>query len=310
MPMAAVCTCKSDQAAAPNPWIYRYHPMGRGERHMGLGPAHTISLDEARELARQYRRMRLDGIDPMEARTERRINERLAAAKNVTLAHCAQGWLARNESEWAKGTANQARQHIRDYILPKIGNLPVSKIDVDHVHQVIGPLQETMLPTAMAVRSRLEGILDWAKAKGYRSGDNPAQWDGPISHLVPNGKANYVAEPHKALPFAEMGQFMATLRGYRHKHSGERPIVSYQLDFVIMTAVRKQQAEKARWSDIDRETRIWTCPWQDTKTGKSHQEVAIIVPLNESAMAILREMEAQQTAQGTTSEPSLRPSPN
>jgi integrase len=309
-------------------WIFRYHPAGRGERHMGLGPTHTISLDEARELARACRQQRLDGIDPIEARKAQKIAAQLEASKNVTFADCAATWIELQSRGWAPSTTKGANQVFRDHVNPKLGNIPVNKIDVRLVCEVLEPLYQKLRPTAFTARMHIAGILDWAKAKGFREGDNPASWQGPIKILLPDFY-DHTTDHHSALPFEEIGRFMASLRAYRHKNKPEtwsehytivrkdrggklqqqkrkrapegRSVPACLLEFIILTAVRSQQGVGLRWDEIDMNSKIWTCPWQRTKTGKK-TKTAHVIPLSEPAMAILEEMQRQQAADGTAGE--------
>ncbi len=221
-------------------WIFRY-VMHSKARVMGLGPLDTIGLAEARERARACRQQVHDGMDPLDARKERRVAAQIEAASHVTLRVAAQEYMDRNASSWAPSTACQAERMIRTYLYPSLGDLPVHAINVGHVHAVLKPIHETKPPTSKTVRMYLEGILAWATAREYRKGDNPATWSGPISTLLPNVKKIHSPTHLAALPFNEIGKFVADLRAHREGWSGtERPVPAYILEFIILTAVRKR----------------------------------------------------------------------
>jgi hypothetical protein len=188
-------------------WIFRYHVEGRGDRQMGLGPLNTIGLAEARDRAAQCRVQRLDGIDPIEARKLATLAQEQKAAKQVSFQTCAEEWVERNSPGWVPGTLTNQKRTIRIHLDPMFGKLPVSAINIDLVETVLKPIWETMPPLGKKVLATLKGILDWATAKGYREGDNPANMKGPISVRL---KPYVHTETHLAsLPYPEIGAFMA-----------------------------------------------------------------------------------------------------
>jgi integrase len=276
---------------------------------MGLGSLNTISLDRARELARQCREQRLNGIDPIEARREQRIAQRLDDAKNVTFASCAEEWLQRKKDEWLPSTIKNVRRYLSDYVNPLIGDLPISRIDVGLVHRVLKPIYDAgKYPTAVQVRIQVEGVLDWAKVKEYRIGDNPALWDGPLLTLLPDIRHVHTTKHHAALPFREMGKFMARLRASRYQKSPRnqksadiRQMCSYLLEFGILTAIRVGEVAGARWDEMDTQKRIWTSPPESTK-GRKGKKKAHITPLSDQAIAVLQAMREAQKRDRTEGE--------
>jgi integrase len=352
---------------AAKSWLFRYNVAGR-DRQMGLGPTHTIGLAAARERARECREMRLEGVDPIEARNTKRLDDKLVAAKNVTFQQCAEGWMATKVLDWVPRRATFIKRRFELYISPKLGSLPVQKIDSDLVHQVLvqkvkddkgalKSLHEARPPTCEEVRQYIEGTLNWAIAKRYIAGDNPASLKGPIGILLTPVKKFHVVTPHPSLPFEEIGAFMAKLRAYTDDRIGsclvcssphlkemeqarrdgesfaklarrsgishtaifnhyknnhpvggrrvdaaiQRPISAYALEFVILTAVRIQQASDAKWQEFYRPVKLWSCPWQRTKTGKL-TKTDHVVPLSDPAIAVLDAMEEIQRANGIQSE--------
>ena len=286
-------------------WIFRYSRtrFGRtGGATMGLGPAHTISADAAREVARECRLQILQGIDPLEARKADRTAKQLEATKNVTFEFCAEDYIAHKLTTWAPGTARRSKQVIRDYLLPKLGKLPIAAIDHLHAEDVIKPIWEKKTVTAVFARMHLEIILDRAKAKGLRTGDNPASLKGPLGVLLHPVAEIRIVKPHASLPYQEIGAFMATLRAYKparkhHTFSAANEV----LKFTILTAVRVGQAREMHWNEVDWESRLWTCPWQRTKRGKKTKRNHL-VPLSEPALAVLKRMKDQQKADGVQSD--------
>jgi integrase len=283
-------------------WIFRYHVKGRGDRQMGLGPLHTIGLAEARDRAAACRVQRLDGIDPIEASKAVKLAQEQEAEKQVPFHQCANEWVERNSPQWGSGTKGNNERIIRIHLNPLLGELLVSAINIDWVEKVVGPIWEKIPPHAAKVLRVLARILSWAKAKGYRTGDNPADPKGPISaRLKP-----YVhkTKHNTALPYQEMGAFMAQVRNHRNRdHCGKpinrRPVIACLMEFVILTAVRHGQARSLRWDDIDWNDMTWTC--RDHKTVKQTDGQPHVIPLSKQAMTVLATMREQQATYGTDS---------
>ena len=162
-------------------WVYRYMLDGR-PRWMGLGPLAIYGLQDARARALDARRLRHEGIDPIEARKDRRMRARLDAAKAITFKECAETYIKAHRAGWRNAKhAAQWEATLATYAERVIGCLPVAAIDTALVLKVLEPIWTTKPETAGRVRGRIECILDWAKVRGYRAGENPARWRG---HLV------------------------------------------------------------------------------------------------------------------------------
>lgn len=129
--------------------------------------------------------------------------------------------------------------------------------------------------TADRLRSRMERVLDWARVRGYRQGDNPARWKGYLDLVLPSPSKIHKVRHHPALPYVEIQNFMALLE----RQSG---LDARVLEFTILTAVRTNEATKARWEEIDTEQKIWCLSEERTKTGKLHR-----VPLSDRAVDVL-----------------------
>src|SRR5262245_52036219 len=212
-------------------WVFRFKNVGR-LREMGLGPLHTIGLAEARQRAQDCRRARLDGLDPIETRRAQRMAARLDAAKAMTFKACAEQYIASHKAGWrnAKHAAQWAAT-LETYAYPFFGALPVPAVDVGLVLKAVEPIWSTKPETAGRVRGRIESILDWATAHGYRQGENPARWRGHLENLLPKRSKVRRVEHHAALPYGEIAAFMTELRQ-------QEGVAARALEFAILTAAR------------------------------------------------------------------------
>jgi len=155
----------------------------------------------------------IDGIDPIEARRAERLQARLDAAKAVTFKECAESYIKAHRAGWRNGKHTaQWGATLATYAEPIIGKLSVQTIDTALVLKVLEPIWTAKPETAARVRGRIESILDWAKVRGYRTGENPARWKGHLAELLPaRGKVRKV-EHHAALAYVELPGFLVALR--------------------------------------------------------------------------------------------------
>src|SRR5215470_14038725 len=208
-------------------WVYRFMLHGRA-REMGLGPLHVVGLAEAREKARECRRLRHEGIDPIEARKTTQAEQRLAEATAMTFRECADQYIEAHMAGWKNPKHSKHwPSTLETYVYPVFGSLPVQAIDVGLVMQVLQPMWRAKPETASRVRGRIESVLDWATARGYRKGENPARWRGHLDNLLPARSKVRKVEHHPALPFADMGEFIVAL----HKQDG---VGARALEFLIL----------------------------------------------------------------------------
>jgi integrase len=258
-------------------WIFRYVTNGR-LRDMGIGPCHTLTLAEARERATEARKLRLDDIDPIAHKRARRAAAVAAEAGIKTFRQCAEGFIADNDKKWTSPKHRyQWETTLAKYVYPTLGELPVASIDTPLVLQVIKPLWKRTPTTASRVLGRIENVLGWATVHHYRSGDNPARWQGLVEHV---GLEVAKPEHHAALPFDQMPAFMGKLRQ-------DTSVTARCLEFIVLTATRLGEALNASWKEIDLKARTWTIPADRMKAGNEHK-----VPLSDAAMAILEDMRA------------------
>jgi integrase len=264
-------------------WVFRFMLNGR-PRWMGMGPLHTVNLAEARKRAGEHRLQRHDGIDPIEARRAARLQARLDAAKAITFRECADAYIKAHRPGWQNGKhAAQWEATLATYAEPVIGKLSVQAIDTALVLKVLEPIWGAKPETAGRVRGRIEAVLDWAKAREYRTGENPARWRGHLNKLLPaRGKVRKV-EHHAALPYGELPGFLAALRE-------QEGIAARALQFLILTAARTGEVIGARWSELDLLEKVWTVPAERMKGGKEHR-----VPLSARTLAILEEMQTHRS---------------
>jgi len=261
-------------------WIFRYQISGR-RRDMGLGSTNVVSLAEARQKAADSRKLVTGGIDPIEDRAHQEATAALAVAKVITFKECAAalienmtpGW--KNEKHAAQWTAT-----LDAYAYPVFGDLSVSGIDTGLVLKVLEPIWSTKTETASRVRGRIEAVLDYAKVRGYRDGENPARWKGHLDHILPAKGAVAKVEHHASLPYVEMGAFWPKLQ--IQDGMGARA-----LEFAILTACRSGEVFGTRWDEIDLEACSWIIPAERMKAEAEHR-----VPLSEPAVALLRKLSA------------------
>jgi integrase-like protein/Arm domain-containing DNA-binding protein len=166
-------------------WVYRYQVAGK-RRDMGLGPLSLYSLPEARRIAVDARRLVAQGIDPIEQRRSDRAAKAIADAKAMTFKACAEAYIASHQAGWRNPKhAAQWPSTLETYAYPAMGDLPVAAVDVGLVMKAVEPIWTAKPETASRVRGRIEAVLDWATACGYRQGENPARWKGHLENLLP-----------------------------------------------------------------------------------------------------------------------------
>lgn len=256
-------------------WIYRFMLNGKA-REMGLGPLLDVSLSEARQRAHAARRLRLDGIDPLAARNAKKKAEREEAAKAITFKACAEKYIKANRAGWRNAKhAAQWTATLTAYAYPVIGDLAVAAIDTGHVTRILEPIWSTKPETATRVRGRIESVLDYARTHEWRVEDNPARWRGHLENVLPKRSKVQAVEHHAALPWGEIGAFMAGLE----KQDG---VAALALRFAILTAARTGEVIGARWSEIDLQAGLWTVPEGRMKAAREHR-----VPLGDAALATL-----------------------
>jgi integrase len=259
-------------------WLLRFKLNGR-KREMGLGSVHVYALAEARERARHCRQLIDQGIDPIEDRKTQRAAAQAEAAKQLTFAEAAAGYIEDNRASWRNGkNVAQWEASLRDYILPELGKLPVAAIATAHVVKTLRPIWEAKTVTAGRVRQRIEAVLNWATAGGFRQGENPARWKGHLDHILPKRQDLAPVEHHAAIPFSEMPAFMARLAALDG-------LPARALETLVLTAVRTGELLGAGWDEFDLAGALWTIPASRTKTNRAHR-----VPLSPRVVTLLQSL--------------------
>jgi integrase len=199
----------------------------------------------------------------------------------MTFRQCAEAYIADHRAGWRSAShASQWVNTLATYAYPVIGDLPVAAVDVGLVLKILQPIWQVKTETASRLRGRIESVLDWAAALGYRSGENPALWRGRIANLLTSKRKLRQVRHLPALPYGEIGAFMAALRA-------QEGIAARALELLILTAARRSEVIGATWSEIDLPRGIWTLAAARMKGGRQHR-----VPLAPPAVAILEWMSA------------------
>jgi integrase len=262
-------------------WVYRFMLRGKS-RDVGLGPAvgsGAVSLADARDLAAALRLKVKSGVDPLAERLEAATATVAAALASkvagITFRAVAEAHIAAHSDGWRNAKHRQQwSSTLATYAYPVIGDLPVADIGTAHVLSILEPIWKAKPETAARLRGRIEAILDAAKARGYREGENPARWRGHVAQILP-GRTHLSRCHHKAMPYNEVAAFLAKLRE-------REAMAALALEFAILTAVRTGEAIGATWGEVDLAKAIWTIPAARTKTGREHR-----VPLSPRAVEIL-----------------------
>ncbi|MDP2098619.1 MAG: tyrosine-type recombinase/integrase [Methylobacter sp.] len=264
-------------------WAFVYIKAGK-RTEMGLGSIDNLSLEQARAKADMLRKQIATGLDPL-TEQQAQDNERKAQrAKMMTFEQCAQAYIAAHRAGWKNPKhVQQWENTLAQYAFPVFGGLDVRSIDTGLVTQCLEPIWLTKNETAGRVRGRIESVLDWATARKYRTGDNPARWRGHLDKLLAKPSKVQVTEHHPALPYDQLSEFMALLQ----QQAG---IAAKCLEFTILTSARTGESIGAVWSEIDLNAKTWTIPAARMKAKREHS-----VPLSPAALAIIEQMAAMRT---------------
>ena len=266
-------------------WLFRYMLRGKS-REMGLGavgePPDGVPLAKARIHAAEARALLHEGKDPLGERQASRLAARQAQAEagERTFRAAAKALVDSKRSGWRNAKhATQWLATLEAYAFPMIGDLPVANIGTDDVLRVLRPIWERIPETASRVRQRIEAVLDAARVKGWRTGENPARWKGHLAGELPQPRKVKRVQHRPALAWQDMGSFMAAL--------GERDGIATQaLRFVILTATRTGEVRGMRWREVDLDAKVWLVPGDRMKAGKLHR-----VALSPAALAVLAEVQ-------------------
>ena len=274
-------------------WVFRFMLNGKS-RDIGLSRCpeaigllrksgeSELTLARARDIAAIYRLKVKAGIDPLEEREQEEAARAAAIQaskiRGVTFKAAAEAYIETNEDGWRNGKHRQQwRNTLTAYVYPLIGELPVAEVATAHVLQIIEPIWKSKAETASRLRGRIETILDAAKARGYREGENPARWRGHIAQILPK-RSRLARGHHTALPYDALPELIDRLRA-------REAVAALALEFAILTAARSGEVLGATWAEVDLDKAIWTIPASRMKAGKEHR-----VPLSTRAVELLEKV--------------------
>jgi integrase len=251
-------------------WILRTIVLGR-RRDIGLGSLRLIPLADAREEAARLRRVARSGGDPL---AERRRDRRAVltfkeAAEKVHASHAETFKNAKHSAQWLAS--------LNAYVFPVFGGRSVDAIDSADILRALSPIWSRRPETARRVRQRIRVVLDWARAAGYRNGENPVT---SVVQVLPKTRPS--PKHHAALPHAQLPSFLDSV-----KSADAGKSVKLAFEFLILTATRTSEVLGARWSEIDRGSSTWNIPADRIKAGREHR-----IPLSTRSLEILSEAEA------------------
>jgi integrase len=249
-------------------WIFRYsRPNNAGVTEISLGKLPYTSLTRAKEIVSHFRRFLNDGIDPQEMKHR-------AHAEGMTFGQLAEQWIDANKAGWSPKRLQDARNLLLVHGKP-LANETLIRITPEKIHSALAVLWEKHPDQAQRARLMIERVLDYAKVKRLRAGDNPARWRGNLEHLFQK-RAHGRGLHHASMPYGQVPNFLQELRTHRGS-------VATALEFCILTATRSNETLGMRWSEVDWEQKIWNVPAMRIKTNKNRFRV----PLSDQAMQLL-----------------------
>lgn len=248
-------------------WSFVFSWRGR-RREMGLGPYPAVSLATARKLATEARVLLAAGANPIDARRE-------ANRSLPTFGDFADDYVKTHEGGWSNAKHVSQWRHSVEVDAAKLRRIPVDEITVDDVLGVLKPIWLVKPETARRCQGRIARVLAAAKARGFRTGENPAGWKENLDQLLPK-QPKLVSGHHPAMKPSDVAGFIERL----HILPGTS---AKALVFTILTAARTSETLGARWGEIDFERRVWSVPAQRMKMKKPHR-----VPLSEAAVTLLK----------------------
>lgn len=255
-------------------WVFRYQFANR--RHdLGLGAFPAVSLKAARLAVDTLRLELSQGIDPLARRSSPD-----PAPAGVTFRQEAERYISTHRPSWRNARHAQQWSHsLRDHVYPSLGEQPVATIDTDQVLEVLMPIWQQIPETAFRLRNRIELVLDAAKARKLRMGENPARWRGHLDKLLP--RQNRTQVPFAAMPAEQVGPFMRRLDSLDST-------AARACELLILTACRSAEICGARWDEFDLASAVWTIGAQRMKAAKVHR-----VPLCPGALQVLEQQQGK-----------------
>ena len=251
-------------------WVLRFTFRSK-RREMGLGSFPDTGLAEARRKAESFRKLAEEGVDPIYTRDLEKQPQ-----TNPTFTNCAARYIQSHRRSWRN--AKHARQWVstlKTYVRPVIGNLPIEEVTTQDVLKILTPIWIVKNETAKRVQGRMENILDFAAAHGYREPINPARWRGHLDKLLAKPSKVQNVTHHPAMPYEQVADFMTAVQPYRS-------MSSKALQLLILTATRTSEVLNAEWHEVDLENATWTIPAERMKVRREHR-----IPLSHQAVSLL-----------------------
>jgi len=265
-------------------WLFRYKsPVTAKQREMGLGSLNLVPLAAARDIAVECHRQVLSGLDPIEERGRIKRARQLEQARSITFQEAAEHCIASKKPEWKNAKhAQQWGNSLATYAFPVFGTLSVSDLDTDLVLKAIEPIWISKAETASRVRQRIETVWDWARARKYVEGENPARLRGHLDKILAKTAKVKRVKHHAAVPYKQIATFITKLRGRKGSSA-------LAMEFMILTAARTGEVRGARWQEIDSTAKVWIIAAGRMKAGKEHR-----VPLCDRALEILNSIKSNR----------------
>ncbi|WP_442112028.1 tyrosine-type recombinase/integrase [Pseudomonas sp. NUPR-001] len=264
-------------------WIFRYKLEGRS-REMGLGPFPTITLSAARQLAAEQRKILASGADPLGTRDAereaKREAQRQADARRITFKDLALQYQQAHGASWSEKWHKGWLRKLELYAFPTIGSVSADAIQTEQVVNVLRPIWATKTRTADEVRGQIEQILDAARTRGLRTGDNPARWRGHLDNLLSKAEKKKARQRthFPAMHWKDLPELMEKLAKIP-----SRDAIAARL--LILTGARAHMIRFAQWSEFDLEAGVWSLPAARMKMRK-----AFVIPLPSAVVGMLRDM--------------------
>lgn len=257
-------------------WVFLFRWRGK-LKEMGLGGFSSVTLAKAREKATAARALVADGVNPLEVKHANAAVPTFGDLADAVVKDLGPQWKnEKHKAQWAATLTTDAA---------KLRPLRVDRIETADVLETLKPIWNEKPETASRLRGRIERVLEAAKAKGFRKGENPARWKGHLDHVLPK-RRKLTRGHHAALPFADVPAFIGELRG-------RTGMAALALEFAILTAARSGEVRGATWGEIDLKAKLWTVPAERMKAGRVHR-----VPLCERAVVILEKLKTLSDGSG------------
>lgn len=251
-------------------WIYRYMIDGKRQR-IGLGSASDINLADANQRLAEQKQLVAQGKNPLEVRQQAAIEQ---TKESLTFEMVANDYIEAQRPRWKNAKhAQQWANTLATYAYPVIGHLAPAEVTTEHILEILRPIWASKHETARRVRNRIELVLNAAKARKLRTGENVAAWRGHLELLLTNTAPR--PKHHAALNWREIKLFWQAIANHDDTST-------QALKLTILTGLRTSEVLGARWQEIDVDAAVWTVPLERMKAGKAHR-----VPLSKQALALL-----------------------